>query len=115
MSLVFCVLVDVFLRKAAEKDAVETRVESVQVGSTHMTDTRLGQLCPSRITLKHLASPGLSSTTPNKALVYDSKVLFPIVHLITVHMGAPGRTHDRQNIQFGFFLGDNETSPGWFT
>lgn len=47
----------------------------------------------------YLASPGLSSTTPNKALVYDSEVLFPIVHLITVHMGAPGRTHDRQNIQ----------------
>lgn len=43
----------------------------------------------------YLASPGLSSTTPDKALVYDSKILFPIVHLITVHMGAPGRTHDR--------------------
>lgn len=42
MSLVFCVLVDVFLRKTAEKDAVETRVESVQVGATHVTDTRLG-------------------------------------------------------------------------
>lgn len=62
----------------------------------------------------YLASPRLSSTTPNKALVYDSKVLFPIVHLITVHMGAPGRTHDRQNIQFGF-VGDEEKSPGWFT
>ena len=35
-------LVDVFLRKTAEKDAVETRVESVQVGATHVTDTRLG-------------------------------------------------------------------------
>lgn len=42
MSLVFCVLVDVFLRKTAEKDAVETRVESVQVGATHVTDARLG-------------------------------------------------------------------------
>lgn len=42
MSLVFCVLVDVFLRKAAEKDTVETRMESVQVGATHVTDTRLG-------------------------------------------------------------------------
>lgn len=42
MSLVFCVLVDVFLRKTAEKYAVETRVESVQVGATHVTDTRLG-------------------------------------------------------------------------
>lgn len=103
MSLVFCVFVDVFLRKTAKKDAVETRVESVQVGATHVTDTRLG-----------LASPGLSSTTPNKALVYDSKILFPIIHLITVHMGAPGRTHDRQNIQYGF-LGDNEKSPGLFT
>lgn len=29
-------------------------------------------------------------------------------------MGAPGRTHDRQNIQYGF-LGDNEKSPGLFT
>lgn len=42
MSLVFCVLVDVFLRKTAEKDTVETRVESVQVGATHVTDARLG-------------------------------------------------------------------------
>lgn len=42
MSLVFCVLVDVFLRKTAKKDTVETRVESVQVGATHVTDTRLG-------------------------------------------------------------------------
>lgn len=62
----------------------------------------------------YLASPRLSSTTPNKALVYDSKVLFPIIHLITVHMGAPGRTHDRQNIQF-VFIGDNEKSPVLFT
>lgn len=59
----------------------------------------------------YLASSRLSSTTPNKALVYDSKVLFPIIHLITVHMGAPGRTHDRQNIQFGF-VGGEEKSPG---
>lgn len=42
MSLVFCVFVDVFLCKTAKKDAVETRVESVQVGATHVTDTRLG-------------------------------------------------------------------------
>lgn len=35
-------LVDVFLRKTAEKDAVETGVESIQVGATHVTDTRLG-------------------------------------------------------------------------
>lgn len=42
MSLVFRVLVDVFLRKTAEKDAVETGVESVQVCATHVTDTRLG-------------------------------------------------------------------------
>lgn len=42
MSLVFRVLVDVFLREAAKKDAVETRVEPVQVGATHVTDTRLG-------------------------------------------------------------------------
>lgn len=35
-------LVDVFLRKTAEKNAVETRVESVQVGTTHVTDARLG-------------------------------------------------------------------------
>lgn len=42
MSLVFRVLVDVFLRKTAEKDTVETGVEPVQVGATHVTDTRLG-------------------------------------------------------------------------
>ena len=35
-------IVDVFLRKTAEKDTVETRVESVQVGATHVTDARLG-------------------------------------------------------------------------
>lgn len=29
-------------------------------------------------------------------------------------MGAPGRTHDRQNIQY-YFLGDNKESPGLFT
>lgn len=100
MPLALGVLVDVFLGEAAEKDAVEAGVESVEVGAAHVTDARLG-----------LASPRLSSTTPNKALVYDSKVLFPIIHLITVHMGAPGRTHDRQNIQFGF-VGDEEKSPG---
>lgn len=42
MSLVFRVLVDMFLGKTAKKDAVETRVESVQVGTTHVTDARLG-------------------------------------------------------------------------
>lgn len=35
-------LVDVFLRKATKKYAVKTRMESVQVGTTHVTDTRLG-------------------------------------------------------------------------
>lgn len=35
-------LVDVFLRKTAEKDAVEAGVEPVQVCATHVTDTRLG-------------------------------------------------------------------------
>ena len=33
---------DVLLCKAAEKDAVKTRVEPVQVGTTDVTDTRLG-------------------------------------------------------------------------
>lgn len=42
MSLVFCVLVDVFLCKTAKKDTVETGVEPVQVGAAHVTDTRLG-------------------------------------------------------------------------
>lgn len=42
MPLVFGVLVDVFLRKAAEENAVETGMESVQVGITHVTDARLG-------------------------------------------------------------------------
>lgn len=42
MSLVFRVLVDVFLGETAEKDTVETRVQTVQVSTTHMTDTRLG-------------------------------------------------------------------------
>lgn len=59
----------------------------------------------------HLASPGLSSTTPDKALVYDAEVLFPIIHLVAAHMGAPGGTHDRQNIQLGW-EGGEEKSPG---
>ena len=42
MPLVFGVIVDVFLAEAAEEHAVETGVESVQVGPTDMTDTRLG-------------------------------------------------------------------------
>lgn len=67
--------------------------------------------CNAAVRCFYLASPRLSSTTPDKALVYDSEVLFPIIHLIAVHMGAPGRTHDRQNIQFGF-KGDKEKSPG---
>lgn len=42
MPLVFGVLVDVFLREAAEKDAVQAGVESVEVGAAHVTDARLG-------------------------------------------------------------------------
>lgn len=42
MPLVLSVLVDVFPRKAAKEDAVETGMESVQVGTTHVTDARLG-------------------------------------------------------------------------
>lgn len=42
MPLALGVLVDVFLRKAAKENAVETGMESVQVGTTHVTDARLG-------------------------------------------------------------------------
>lgn len=42
MPLVLGVLVDVFLGEAAEEDAVETGMEPVQVGATHVTDARLG-------------------------------------------------------------------------
>lgn len=42
MPLVLSVLVDVFPRKAAKKDTVQTGMESVQVGTTHVTDARLG-------------------------------------------------------------------------
>lgn len=42
MPFVFGVLVDVFLREAAEKDAVQAGVESVEVGAAHVTDARLG-------------------------------------------------------------------------
>lgn len=42
MPLVLGVLVDVLLRKAAKEDAVEAGMESVQVGTTHVTDARLG-------------------------------------------------------------------------
>lgn len=39
VSLGFGVLVDVFLCEAAEEDAVETRVEPVQMSPTHVTYT----------------------------------------------------------------------------
>lgn len=42
MPLVLGMLVDVFFGKAGEEDAVEAGVESVEVGTTHVTDTRLG-------------------------------------------------------------------------
>lgn len=42
VPLVFGVLVDVFLGEATEKNAVETRVKSVQVGAAHVTDAGLG-------------------------------------------------------------------------
>lgn len=42
MPLVLGVFVDVFLGEAAKEDAVETGMEPVQVGTTHVTDTRLG-------------------------------------------------------------------------
>lgn len=42
MPLALGVLVDVFPREAAEEDAVEAGMESVQVGTTHVTDARLG-------------------------------------------------------------------------
>lgn len=42
MPLALGVLVDVFLGEAAEKDAVEAGVESVEVGAAHVTDARLG-------------------------------------------------------------------------
>ena len=42
VPLVFGVIVDVFLAETAEEYAVETGVESVQVGPTDVADTRLG-------------------------------------------------------------------------
>lgn len=42
MPLVLSVLVDVLPRKTAKEDTVETGMESVQVGTTHVTDARLG-------------------------------------------------------------------------
>lgn len=42
MPLALGVLVDVLPREAAEEDAVEAGMESVQVGTTHVTDARLG-------------------------------------------------------------------------
>lgn len=42
VPLALGVLVDVLLRKAAKENAVETGMESVQVGTTHVTDARLG-------------------------------------------------------------------------
>lgn len=42
MPLVLGMLVDVFFGKAGEEDTVEAGVESVEVGATHVTDTRLG-------------------------------------------------------------------------
>lgn len=42
MPLALGVLVDVFLCEAAKENAVEAGMESVQVGTTHVTDARLG-------------------------------------------------------------------------
>ena len=39
MPFALGVFVDVFFGKAGEEDAVETGVESVQVGTAHMADT----------------------------------------------------------------------------
>lgn len=47
MPFTFGVFVDVFLRETAEEDAVETGMESVQVGTAHVADTRL---CLQRVT-----------------------------------------------------------------
>lgn len=104
MPFVFCMFVNVFLGKAAKEDAVEAGMKSVQVGAAHVTDTRFCHCRPSSIFLKHLSFPGFGSPAPNKALVYDSQILFPIIHLIAIHMGAPGRTHDRNNIHFIVYI-----------
>lgn len=39
MSLALGMLMDVFFGKAGEEDAVKARVESVEVGTTHVADT----------------------------------------------------------------------------
>ena len=64
--------------KAAEKDTGETRVESVHMSTTYMTDARL---C--------LTLPSLWGPTPDKTLVDQSKVLLPVLHYFkTLHMTA---------------------------
>lgn len=54
----------------------------------------------------YLAFPGFSRATPHKALVYDPQILLPVLHFKTVHMGAPGRTHDRNHIRVSIYFSD---------
>ncbi|KAL7860194.1 hypothetical protein AOLI_G00165430 [Acnodon oligacanthus] len=51
-------------------------------------------VCPA-----HLAPPAFRGAAPHKALIDDPQVLLPIVHFKPVHMGAPGRTHDRHGMR----------------
>lgn len=90
-----------FLCKTAKKDTVEARVKSVQVGTAHVTNARLS-----------LAFPGLGGAAPHEALVDDSQVLLPVLHLKAVHMGAAGRTHDRRHMNSRGWGGAGGEEPG---
>lgn len=68
--------VNMFLSKAAKKDTGETRVESVHMGTTYMTDARL---C--------LTFPSLWGPTPNETLVDQPQVLLPVLgYFKALHM-----------------------------
>jgi len=60
----------------------------------------------------YLAFPGFGRAAPHKALVYDPQILLPVVHFEPVHMGAPGRTHDRKHIRVPLYFSDEIKSRG---
>ncbi|XP_077890990.1 uncharacterized protein LOC144371758 isoform X1 [Ictidomys tridecemlineatus] len=80
---------NVFLCEAAKEDTGKARVESVQMGATHMADARL---C--------LAFPSLWGSTPHEALVNDPQFLPPVLsHLKAVHVGTTWWPHGKIHIQ----------------
>lgn len=88
MPFTLGMLMNMFFGKAGKEDAVEAGMESVEVGTAHVADTRLG-----------LAFSGLCRTAPHKTLIDHPQVLLPVVHFKAADMGAACRTHGSHSIR----------------